>query len=72
VTAGDLAEPGYGRILGEKVVLFTAVGRGQDRLADCWASPPFSVRWEWSSLPRPSSPERRGSGPTAYVRDGDF
>jgi uncharacterized membrane protein len=44
VTVGDLAEPGYGRTLGEKVALFAvvllisgvhgvAVGRGQDRLA---------------------------------------
>ena len=44
VTVPDLAEPGYGRTLGEKVILFAvvlllsavhglAVGRGQDRLA---------------------------------------
>jgi uncharacterized membrane protein len=44
VTVGDLAEAGYGRTLGEKVILFAlvllvsalhgvAVGRGQDRLA---------------------------------------
>jgi uncharacterized membrane protein len=44
VTVADLAEPGYGRTLGEKLVLFAvvlgisgihgvAVGRGQDRLA---------------------------------------
>ena len=44
LTVPDLAEPGYGRTLGEKVTLFAvvllisgvhgmAVGRGQDRLA---------------------------------------
>jgi hypothetical protein len=44
LTLPDLAEPGYGRTLGEKVTLFAvvllisavhgmAVGRGQDRLA---------------------------------------
>jgi uncharacterized membrane protein len=44
LTLPDLVEPGYGRILGEKVTLFAvvlvisgvhgmAVGRGQDRLA---------------------------------------
>ena len=44
LTLSDLAEPGYGRTLGEKVTLFAvvllisglhgvAVGRGQDRLA---------------------------------------
>jgi hypothetical protein len=44
LTAGDLAQPGYGRTLGEKLTLFAvvlvisgvhgvAVRRGQDRLA---------------------------------------